>query len=177
MSLLLEALKKAEKAKEEAQRRAKGDPAAPDLRVESEPPLHEKPVLTRAELPDIRQPLEILTEEIAPRQPEPVPQGQASDEPQAADRATARKVFEAKFREPNPRLQFHDLAELHAVPTHLEVEVLGLGGGGSDDQQQDGDETWAHRQGQRRARRRKKATSGSAKSPEASSRTSSAPLA
>ena len=106
MSLLLEALKKAEKAKEEAQRRAKGDPAAPDLRVESEPPLPEKPVLTRAELPDIRQPLEILTEEIAPRQPEPVPQGQASDEPQAADRATARKVFEAKFREPNPRLQF-----------------------------------------------------------------------
>jgi len=106
MSLLLEALKKAEKAKEEAQRRAKGEPAAPELRIESEQPVPEKPVLTRAELPDIRQPLEILTEEIAPRQPETKPQGQAFEEPQAADRATARKVFEAKFREPNPRLHF-----------------------------------------------------------------------
>jgi tetratricopeptide (TPR) repeat protein len=104
MSLLLEALKKAEKAKEEAQRRAKGEPAAPELRIENEPPVPEKPVLTRAELPDIRQPLEILSEEIAPRQPEAAPQ--AFEEPQAADRATARKVFEAKFREPNPRLQF-----------------------------------------------------------------------
>jgi len=106
MSLLLEALKKAEKAKEEAQRRAKGEPAAPELRIESGPPVPEKPVLTRAELPDIRQPLEILSEEIAPRQPEAAPQGQAFEEPQAANRATARKVFEAKFREPNPRLQF-----------------------------------------------------------------------
>jgi tetratricopeptide (TPR) repeat protein len=106
MSLLLEALKKAEKAKEEAQRRAKGEPAAPELRIENEPPVPEKPVLTRAELPDIRQPLEILSEEIAPRPPEAAPQGQAFEETQAADRATARKVFEAKFREPNPRLHF-----------------------------------------------------------------------
>src|SRR6185295_2858769 len=106
MSLLLEALKKAEKAKEEAQRRAKGEPAAPELRIENPPPVLERPVLTRAELPDIRQPLEILSEEIAPRQPEAAPQGQAFEEPQAADRATARKVFEAKFREPNPRLHF-----------------------------------------------------------------------
>jgi tetratricopeptide (TPR) repeat protein len=106
MSLLLEALKKAEKAKEEAQRRAKGEPAAPELRVEPEFPVPEKPVLTRAELPDIRQPLEILSDEIAPRQPEEAPQAQRFDEPQAADRATARKVFEAKFREPNPRLPF-----------------------------------------------------------------------
>ena len=105
MSLLLEALKKAEKAKEEAQRRAKGEPAAAaQLRIEGEPSLAEKPVLTRAELPDIRQPLEILTEEIAPRQSEAAPQTQ--EEPQAAERATARKVFEAKFREPNPRLPF-----------------------------------------------------------------------
>jgi tetratricopeptide (TPR) repeat protein len=106
MSLLLEALKKAEKAKEEAQRRAKGEPAAAELRVENEAPVPEKPVLTRAELPDIRQPLEILTEEIAPRPPETAPQGQAYEAPQAADRAIARKVFEAKFREPNPRLPF-----------------------------------------------------------------------
>ncbi len=106
MSLLLEALKKAEKAKEEAQRRAKGESAAPELRIENEPPLAEKAVLTRAELPDIRQPLEILSEEIAPRQPEAAPHGQAFEAPQAADRAAARKVFEAKLREPNPRLHF-----------------------------------------------------------------------
>ena len=106
MSLLLEALKKAEKAKEEAQRRAKGEPAAPELRIENEPQIRERPVLTRPELPDIRQPLEILSDEIAPRPPEAAPQGQAFEEPQAADRAAARKVFEAKFREPNPRLHF-----------------------------------------------------------------------
>jgi len=107
MSLLLEALKKAEKAKEEAQRRAKGDSAAPELRIENEPQVPEKPVLTRAELPDIRQPLEILSDEIAPRPPAAAPEAQALDKPQAADRAAARKVFEAKFKEPNPRLQFH----------------------------------------------------------------------
>ncbi|HJY76416.1 MAG TPA: tetratricopeptide repeat protein, partial [Burkholderiales bacterium] len=106
MSLLLEALKKAEKAKEEAQRRAKGE-AGPELRIENPSPVAEKPVVTRAELPDIRQPLEILTDEIAPRQAEPAPEAVDFDEPQAADRATARKVFEAKFREPNPRLPFY----------------------------------------------------------------------
>ncbi|HEY7238619.1 MAG TPA: tetratricopeptide repeat protein [Burkholderiales bacterium] len=107
MSLLLEALKKAEKAKEDAQRRAKGEPAAAELRIESEPAVPEKPVLTRAELPDIRQPLEILSDEIAPRPAEEPSQAQDFGEAQAADRATARKVFEAKFREPNPRLPFH----------------------------------------------------------------------
>jgi tetratricopeptide (TPR) repeat protein len=117
MSLLLEALKKAEKAKEEALRRAKGGDAqavAPRLQLEETPPA-ERPVLTRAELPDIRQPLEILTEEIAPE-----PQYTASTdysgaqgegprqaEAQAAERATARKVFEAKFREANPRIPFY----------------------------------------------------------------------
>src|SRR3954454_13988038 len=104
MSLLLGALKKAENAKEEAQRRAKGDPPPAELRIENEPSLPEKPVLTRAELTDIRQPLEILSEEIAPRQAEP--QARPSEEPRSADRATARKVFEAKFKEPNPRLHF-----------------------------------------------------------------------
>src|SRR5262245_2330996 len=98
MSLLLEALKKAEKAKEEAQRRAKGEPAPGELRVEGEPAVPEKPVLTRAELPDIRQPLEILTDEIAPHQPEDALEAQDFGEAQVADRATARKVFEAKFR-------------------------------------------------------------------------------
>ena len=117
MSLLLEALKKAEKAKEEALRRAKGSDAQAEPRLQlEEPPATEKPVLTRAELPDIRQPLEILTEEIAPQEPQFAAsaeyagtQGDASRqaEAQAADRATARRVFEAKFREPNPRLPFY----------------------------------------------------------------------
>jgi tetratricopeptide (TPR) repeat protein len=106
MSLLLEALKKAEKAKEESQRRAKGEVAS-DLRVENPSPAPEKPVVTRAELPDIRQPLEILTDEIAPRQAEAAAEAVDFGEPQAAERATARKVFEAKFREPNPRLPFY----------------------------------------------------------------------
>ena len=110
MSLLLEALKKAEKAKEEAQRRAKGD-AAPastaEIRLEAaEPAPAEKPVMTRAELPDIRQPLEILSDEIAPRQPEPAPRVETAAA-SAAERAAARKVFEAKFKEPNPRLPFY----------------------------------------------------------------------
>jgi tetratricopeptide (TPR) repeat protein len=117
MSLLLEALKKAEKAKEEAQRRAKGDAHAAEPRLQlEEAAAPDRPVVTRAELPDIRQPLEILTEEIAPQAPEGAPgadyagaQGEAlrHAEAQAADRATARKVFEAKFSEPNPRLPFY----------------------------------------------------------------------
>jgi tetratricopeptide (TPR) repeat protein len=109
MSLLLEALKKAEKAKEEAQRRAKGEAAASELRLEpGEAPPAEKPVLTRAELPDIRQPLEILSDEIAaPKQPEPAPAPEKPVETQATQRAAARKVFEAKFREPNPRMPFY----------------------------------------------------------------------
>ena len=119
MSLLLEALKKAEKAKEEAQRRAKGEPAATELEGAGAPAA-EKPVLTRAELPDIRQPLEILSDEISPRQPEPAAgPADTAAEPRAQqrealrhaeaqdDRATARKVFEAKFKEPNPRLPFY----------------------------------------------------------------------
>ena len=132
MSLLLEALKKAEKAKEEAQRRAKGDnaPAAnAPLSLQEDPPRQEakaeaKPVLTRAELPDISQPLEILSDDFGPRTtPAPKP-SLASTRPAAArpqsaareapareapesDRSAARKVFEAKFREPNPRLPFY----------------------------------------------------------------------
>jgi tetratricopeptide (TPR) repeat protein len=123
MSLLLEALKKAERAKEEAQRRAQGAAGAPAL-VAAPPPVPEAEtgaVRTRDELPDIRQPLEILGEDTAPQRPEPAlvlepdrpppeaaaaPRPQPKAESQAGERATARKVFEAKFREPNPRLPF-----------------------------------------------------------------------
>jgi tetratricopeptide (TPR) repeat protein len=109
MSLLLEALKKAEKAKEEAQRRAKGEAAGTttaEIRLELSEPAAEKTVITRSELPDIRQPLEILTEEIAPREPEAAPRTEAPAA-SATERAAARKVFEAKFKESNPRLPFY----------------------------------------------------------------------
>src|SRR5882672_4069937 len=127
MSLLLEALKKAEKAKEEAQRRAQGESAAgaapaasPGLRLQEAPAAAPAPkhVMTRAELPDISQPLEILSDDIAPKssakatEPRPSfgsqarPQAAARDASEQAGRATAKKVFEAKFKEPNPRLPF-----------------------------------------------------------------------
>jgi tetratricopeptide (TPR) repeat protein len=135
MSLLLEALKKAEKAKEEAQRRAKGgeaqEPALSafdnDATVAAEP----RHVMTKDELPDISAPLEILTDDLqqpAPKsplqlamadEPPPAPAAAAAGargaqrreqaraaESQNADRVAAQKVFEAKFREPNPRLPF-----------------------------------------------------------------------
>ena len=137
MSLLLEALKKAEKAKEEAQRRARegGEPAEA-----SAPEPERKPVVTRDKLPELAAaPLEIKTEEIAPppapgappARPQPIalelePQvtpppppraapkaaPRAAAAPKAADteaagRASAKKVFEAKFREPNPRMPFY----------------------------------------------------------------------
>jgi tetratricopeptide (TPR) repeat protein len=138
MSLLLDALKKAEKAKEEAQRRARedrpsGEPEelhgeqAPAAEAEAEPfaaePAAPAPVLTRDKLPEISQKLEILSDDLLDKPaPEPVlapeppraatprpatgaaPRDEASQE---ASRASARKVFEAKFREPNPRMPFY----------------------------------------------------------------------
>lgn len=122
MSLLLEALKKAEKAKEEAQRRAgaEGEPAAAPA-----------PLLTRDRLPDISAPLEIVSDDLEPRRataeaptleplappakparPAPAaaanaPGRRAAPAADEAGRSTARKVFEAKFREPNPRMPFY----------------------------------------------------------------------
>ena len=118
MSLLLEALKKAEKAKEEAQRRTGAEQrAAAPLELEEEAPA--KHVTTRQELPDISQPLEILSDEIAPEGPAGATERRTSgaafaaearqtarEASEQADRAAARKVFEVKFREPNPRLPF-----------------------------------------------------------------------
>ncbi len=123
MSLLLEALKKAEKAKEEAQRRARGEAPAggAPLRLEGEaaPAAAEAAprVMTRDELPKISQPLEIVSEDLAPAPRAaqgPAASGGPSSKPQpareaspASDRAAAKKVFEAKFKEPNPRLPFY----------------------------------------------------------------------
>jgi tetratricopeptide (TPR) repeat protein len=136
VSLLLEALKKAEKAKEEAQRRARegGEPA-----VAPTPEPERKALVTRDKLPELAAaPLEIKTDEIAPPaapgvpparpqaialeleptvappQPRAAPKAapRAAAAPKAADteaagRASAKKVFEAKFREPNPRMPFY----------------------------------------------------------------------
>jgi tetratricopeptide (TPR) repeat protein len=114
MSLLLEALKKAEKAKEEAQRRARSEGGEPELKLEAEaaaPAPQAKPVLTRDNLPEITsQPLEIMADEPPPRAappPRQKPEPAKTEPSSAAERASARKVFEAKFREPNPRLPFY----------------------------------------------------------------------
>src|SRR3954464_12465193 len=89
MSLLLEALKKAEKAKEEAQRRARGESGAPGdtpaaqplsqpaaarggeltLEGQSAPQPDAKRVMTRAELPDISAPLEIVSDDLSDKTP------------------------------------------------------------------------------------------------------------
>jgi tetratricopeptide (TPR) repeat protein len=125
VSLLLEALKKAEKAKEEAQKRAReGEPEpAGELRLADEPPAagEEKRVVTRDELPPITAPLEIQSEDIGaaastrgagglPPQGAARPAAgaaRAKADPQGAQRAAARKPFEAKVREPNPRMPFY----------------------------------------------------------------------
>jgi tetratricopeptide (TPR) repeat protein len=141
MSLLLEALKKAEKAKEEAQRRAEGGdaggaPAASAFDADATLAADGKHVMRRDELPDISAPLEILSDDLRPGAgakpaaplelsiaesppPPPAPDrramaraaqrasagGEAAD-PAGAERVAAQKVFEAKFKEPNPRLPF-----------------------------------------------------------------------
>jgi tetratricopeptide (TPR) repeat protein len=141
MSLLLEALKKAEKAREEAQRRAKGAGAGGDAQPSAFDPAatvldENRHVTMRNELPDISAPLEILSEDLRPgTQPKGAPmQFALADEPPprppepkaaprraapragsgtevadaaGAERAAAQKVFEAKFKEPNPRLPFY----------------------------------------------------------------------
>jgi len=136
MSLLLEALKKAEKAKEEAQRRAKGaDAGAPPSAFDPEATVLDeaKQVTTRDQLPDISAPLEIASEDLKPaakaaprelsivedppaaapapaREPKPAARPARAGAPPAAqnaERATAQRVFEAKFKEPNPRLPFY----------------------------------------------------------------------
>ena len=117
MSLLLEALKKAEKAKEEAQRRARGEPEPAAAPPASAPAELAEPVVTRDQLPDIRQPLALEEDTSAkaasataaaaaqPRAESKTVDSQATD--REARRTSARKVFEAKFREPNPRLPFY----------------------------------------------------------------------
>jgi tetratricopeptide (TPR) repeat protein len=134
MSLLLDALKKAEKAKEAAQRgdRPKAPPQESALSLEPTPD-EAKRVMTRDNLPDISTPLEIGSEDISPRRatassskeaapparpaasaagsppsrPGRAGAGGAIGDPAAAQRAAAQSVLQAKFKEPNPRLPFY----------------------------------------------------------------------
>jgi tetratricopeptide (TPR) repeat protein len=71
MSLLLEALKKAEQAKEEAQRRARdghpgGEPAASAFDSDATVASDGRHVMRRDELPDISAPLEIVSDDLRP---------------------------------------------------------------------------------------------------------------
>ena len=135
MSLLLDALRKAEKAKEAAKGGAK--PRAPsEGGLSLEPAVEEaKRVMTRDNLPDISAPLEIGSEDLAPRQsavppmesaaqlaasatpPDSAavsgagrsarpPGGSGSGDP-AARRAAAQSMLQAKFKEPNPKVPFY----------------------------------------------------------------------
>ena len=126
MSLLLDALKKAEKAKQEAQRKAEAESGAHPAEGRfgiAEEARQEAPVRTRDQLPDISQSFDFESEDIAPAKqqtesptlalepaapPPPRRPSQAeASAAQSAERAAAKKVFEAKFKEPNPRLPFY----------------------------------------------------------------------
>ncbi len=123
MSLLLEALKKAELAKQAAQADSLPAPAPAEPALE---PV--APVMTRERLPDISQPLEILTDDLpssekrgaeSPRpalsmqEPEslPAPEPLRVDEvPRASgseQRAQAQRMFQVKEMDYNPRRPFY----------------------------------------------------------------------
>lgn len=132
MSLLLDALRKAEKAKEAAQGGSKAATPSGEGGLSLEPTVDEaQRVMTRDKLPDISTPLEIGSEDLAPRQsaappppesaappatPAPPPAGSGGGRPArpaasagnpAAQRAAAQSMLQAKFREPNPKLPFY----------------------------------------------------------------------
>lgn len=152
MSLLLEALKKAELAKQQSA----GGPPQPgetasaasesgagltlEPKADASPG---QPLMTRDRLPDITQPLEIFTEDLAtpggPKDAEPAPAPAAPARPAAgrpapvseppppsasedAERASARQLFEAKAGEYTPRRVFP------LVVGALGVVVLGVVG-------------------------------------------------
>lgn len=138
MSLLLEALKKAELAKQQGAtggqptEAAPPSPAAePGSGLSLEPQVSaggDRPLMTRDRLPDITQPLEIFTEDLAPRDgasagaaPAAEPKSAAPRRPAPAaerpmpgtpsaqdeDRASARQLFEAKSGDYEPRRPFY----------------------------------------------------------------------
>jgi Tfp pilus assembly protein PilF len=139
VSLLLEALKKAELAKQNASGQQGESAAAPaeppgELTLEGTPTEPgERPLITRDRLPDITQPLEILSEDLpsagtrrdapsATAAPSITPTtAAASMAPAAAedaDRAAARQMFEAKT-DYDPRRPFYLVVGL------LGIAILG----------------------------------------------------
>jgi len=139
VSLLLEALKKAELAKQQGTATQPGeslpppDQAGSGLSLEPGPgPQTRPPLITRDRLPDITQPLEILSEDLpsagARREPTPAESGgapavappvnprpsadasertaHAAAEEEERERLSARQLFEAKDAEYNPRRPF-----------------------------------------------------------------------
>jgi len=138
MSLLLEALKKAELAKQVAKAQA------PSPEPKPAPPEPTEPVMTRERLPDIAQPLEILSDDLpssetkaaepAAARPEFSLQEQETFEPAAqpilstnefartAERAQAQQLFQVKEMDYNPRRPFY--------LTLGALALVGLGYGG-----------------------------------------------
>jgi Tfp pilus assembly protein PilF len=137
--LLLEALKKAELAKQNASGQ-QGDgavaPADPAGALSLEPTpgdAGERPLITRDRLPDITQPLEILSEDLpsagvrreasaATSGPGAAPMAAASAPAAASeddDRASARQLFEAKTPDYDPRRPFFIVVGL------LGIAILG----------------------------------------------------
>ncbi len=136
MSLLLEALKKAELAKQVAKE------GAPSAEPGLAPPEPAARVITREKLPDITQPLEILTDDLPSSEPagetavssELSLQGEEMFEPAAqpapstnefartADRAQAQQLFQVKEMDYNPRRPFY--------LTLGALALVGLGYGG-----------------------------------------------
>ncbi len=151
MSLLLEALKKAEKAKEEAQRLASADEpgadaAAPEQSSAFDP---EKTVLdsgqqvtTRDQLPDISAPLEILSDDLRPAASTkaPGPELALADDPPAArdSRPGARREAPRAAADPQRAAASADRASAQRVfeakfkepnprlPFYITMGVLGL---------------------------------------------------
>jgi Tfp pilus assembly protein PilF len=139
VSLLLEALKKAELAKQQGAASQPGeagpppaDAGASGLSLEPQGDQSERALITRDRLPDITQPLEILSEDLpsagvrrdavpagpaAASEPSPSPQprasterpsgGQTAAEAEEKDRLSARQLFEAKDVDYNPRRTFY----------------------------------------------------------------------
>jgi len=115
MSLLLEALKKAELAKQAA--KSETPPTEPTS-TEPAPPL-----MTREKLPDISQPLEILADDLRtehraaragafaqePATPAPAarPVAYENDSARLAERAQAQQLFQVKEMDYNPRRPFY----------------------------------------------------------------------
>lgn len=140
MSLLLEALKKAELAKQQGGASQPGehgpatvDPALGGLALEPQAGQRERTLITRDRLPDITQPLEILSEDLpsagvrreapppasspvgaeipsTPAPSEPPIRASAASEGEERDRLSARQLFEAKETDYNPRRTFYLVA-------------------------------------------------------------------